>query len=78
LTVHDTIAAAEQILPGHPSSDGEKDPRWQAIIEISHRTSPLNPIFMLGGAPKAHEVLPDKSKWAQNHFSGNRNYRDLH
>ena len=36
LTVHDAIAAAEQILPGHPSPDGEKDPRWQAIIEISH------------------------------------------
>jgi len=23
-------------------------------------TSPLNPIFILGGAPKAHEVLPEK------------------
>src|SRR5437588_10733978 len=22
------------------------------------RTSPLNPIFMIGGAPKAHDVLP--------------------
>jgi hypothetical protein len=36
LTVHDAIAVAEQILPGHPSPDREKDPRWQAIIEISH------------------------------------------
>jgi hypothetical protein len=35
-------------------------------------------IFMLGGAPTAREVLPDKSKWAQSHFSGNPNYRDLH
>jgi hypothetical protein len=26
----------------------------------STRTRPLNPIFMLGGAPKAHEVLPEK------------------
>jgi hypothetical protein len=35
LTIEETIAAAEQILPGHPAPDGEKDPRWQAIIEIS-------------------------------------------
>jgi hypothetical protein len=36
LTVQESIAAAEKILPGQPAPAGENDPRWQAIIEISH------------------------------------------
>lgn len=36
LTVQETIALAEKILPGQPAPDGENDPRWQAIIEIGH------------------------------------------
>jgi hypothetical protein len=36
MTVQEAIAAAEQILPGHAAPDGVEDPRWQAIIEISH------------------------------------------
>jgi uncharacterized protein (DUF433 family) len=32
--VHYAIQAAEALLPGRPSPDGEKDPRWQAIMKI--------------------------------------------
>jgi hypothetical protein len=35
-TVHNAIAAAEQILPSHAAPDGEEDPRWQAIIKIGY------------------------------------------
>jgi HEAT repeat protein len=34
MTVHEALAAAEQLLPGHPAPDGVEDPRWQAIIEV--------------------------------------------
>ena len=34
MTVHEAIAAAEKLLPGHAAPDGEKDPRWQAVIAI--------------------------------------------
>jgi proteasome lid subunit RPN8/RPN11 len=34
MTVDETIAAAEAILPGHVAPEGEIDPRWQAIIAI--------------------------------------------
>lgn len=34
-SVTTTIAAAEAILPGIAAPDGEQDPRWQAIIEVS-------------------------------------------
>jgi hypothetical protein len=36
LTVQETIAAAEKVLPGQPAPAGENDPRWQTIIEISN------------------------------------------
>ena len=32
--VHYAIQAAEALLPGRPAPDGEKDPRWQAIMKI--------------------------------------------
>jgi hypothetical protein len=34
MTVQKAIKLAEQILPGAAAPDGERDPRWQAIIEI--------------------------------------------
>src|SRR5579864_3259195 len=34
MTVHETIAAAEALLPGHAAPEGDVDPRWQAIIAI--------------------------------------------
>jgi hypothetical protein len=34
MTVADAIAHAETILPGTAAPDGEKDPRWQAIIAV--------------------------------------------
>ncbi|HQL76398.1 MAG TPA: hypothetical protein PLD58_24740 [Phycisphaerae bacterium] len=35
MTVHDVIRRAEALLPGRPApEEQEKDPRWQAIIEI--------------------------------------------
>jgi hypothetical protein len=37
----------------------------------SSRTSPLNPIFMLGGAPKAHDVLSEKF---ESSFSPSRSF----
>lgn len=42
MTVHKVIAAAERILPGRAARRGHKDPRWQAIIEVSEfiRTHP--------------------------------------
>src|SRR5580704_1269711 len=36
MTVREAIAAAENILPGHTAPDGVEDPRWQAVIQISH------------------------------------------
>lgn len=35
MTLIETIAAAERILPGHAAGDRELDPRWQAIIAVS-------------------------------------------
>jgi hypothetical protein len=42
VTVQQAIAAAERILPGRAARRGHKDPRWQAIIEVSEfiRTHP--------------------------------------
>jgi hypothetical protein len=34
MDVHEAIAAAERILPGVSASEGQIDPRWQAIIEV--------------------------------------------
>jgi hypothetical protein len=34
--VETLIASAEQILPGVAAPDGDDDPRWQAIIEVSN------------------------------------------
>src|SRR5687768_11056622 len=35
MTLIETIAAAELILPGHAAGDRELDPRWRAIIAVS-------------------------------------------
>lgn len=42
MTVQEAISAAEALLPGDPAPDGELDPRWQAIIEVSEFI-PTNP-----------------------------------
>ena len=34
MDVHQAIAAAEAVLPGHAAPAGEKDPRWEAMITI--------------------------------------------
>ena len=34
-TVTTAIEVAEDLLPGEAAPDGEEDPRWQAIIEVS-------------------------------------------
>ena len=34
MTVHEAIATAERLLPGTAAPDGERDPRWQAIIAV--------------------------------------------
>jgi hypothetical protein len=34
MTIHETIAAAEALLPGVAAAEGEIDPRWQAIISV--------------------------------------------
>ena len=39
MTVHEAIAAAERILPGHAAPDGVEDPRWQAVIEVGNFVS---------------------------------------
>jgi hypothetical protein len=36
VTVQEAIAAAERVLPGRATSEGTKDPRWQAVIEIGN------------------------------------------
>ena len=35
MTVQEAIADAESLLPGQPAAEGEVDPRWQAIIDVS-------------------------------------------
>ncbi len=32
--VNDAVREAESLLPGRAAADGEKDPRWQAIIKV--------------------------------------------
>jgi hypothetical protein len=34
MNVHEAIASAEAILPGKEAAEGERDPRWQAIIAV--------------------------------------------
>jgi hypothetical protein len=34
-TLDEAIALAESLLPGAPAPEGEDDPRWQAVIEVS-------------------------------------------
>jgi hypothetical protein len=34
MTVREAIRRAEALLPGEPASEGESDPRWQAIIDV--------------------------------------------
>jgi len=34
MTVEETIAAAESVLPGEAPPEGEIDPRWQAIVAV--------------------------------------------
>ena len=34
MTLQETIAAAESVLPGKAAPEGESDPRWQAIIAV--------------------------------------------
>ena len=40
------------------------------------RLAPSLAIFMLGGAPKAHEVLPEKWNRAENQLSGHATDRE--
>jgi hypothetical protein len=35
MSVQDAIRVAEALLPGEPAPEGEKDPRWQAIIAVA-------------------------------------------
>ncbi|MGA7399072.1 MAG: hypothetical protein WCC99_13570 [Candidatus Sulfotelmatobacter sp.] len=35
MNVWEAIASAERILPGHAATEGEEDPRWQAMISIA-------------------------------------------
>ncbi len=35
MTIEETIAFAESLLPGVPIPEGERDPRWHAIIEVA-------------------------------------------
>lgn len=35
MNVHSAIMRAERLLPGVAALEGEKDPRWQSIIEVS-------------------------------------------
>jgi hypothetical protein len=34
VNVGEAITAAERLLPGEPAPEGERDPRWQAIIAV--------------------------------------------
>lgn len=34
MTVEQAIAKAERILPGRTAPEGQRDPRWQAIIKV--------------------------------------------
>jgi len=38
--VHYAIQAAEALLPGKPTPEGEEDPRWQAIMKIEDFVEP--------------------------------------
>jgi hypothetical protein len=34
MTIHEAIRRADEVLPGVPAAEGEKDERWQRIIDI--------------------------------------------
>jgi hypothetical protein len=34
-SAEEAIAAAEDVLPGVPAPEGDRDPRWQAIIRVA-------------------------------------------
>ena len=36
MTVHEAIQEAERVLPGVASPEGERGPRWQAIIHVGY------------------------------------------
>jgi hypothetical protein len=35
MNVHEAIRAADAVLPGRRAAEGQRDPRWQAIIAIA-------------------------------------------
>lgn len=46
MNVNEAIARAEAILPGREAAEGERDPRWQAVIAVGeHVESDPEPVW---------------------------------
>jgi hypothetical protein len=60
MTVQEALAAAEQLLPGHPAPEGAEDPRWQAIIQvgnfIEHEPEVIWPFVLRWGSHEDEDV----------------------
>lgn len=60
MTVQETLAVAEQLLPGRPAPDGAEDPRWQAIIEVAmfaeHEPEAIWPLVLKWGSLEDEDV----------------------
>ena len=60
MTVQKAIRAAERRLPGHAAPEGEKDPRWQAIIAIGEfiekEPEPIWPFVLRWGSHEDEDL----------------------
>ena len=60
MTVQETLAAADKLLPGIPLPDGTEDPRWQAIIQVGmfveHEPEVIWPFVLKWGSHEDDDV----------------------
>jgi hypothetical protein len=60
MTVQEALLAADKMLPGIPSPDGTKDPRWQAIIRVGdfveHEPEAIWPFVQKWGSHEDEDV----------------------
>jgi hypothetical protein len=60
VNVQETLAAAEELLPGRSAPEGAEDPRWQAIIQVAmfaeHEPEAIWPFVLKWGSHEDDDV----------------------
>lgn len=60
MNVQETLAVAEELLPGRPAPEGTEDPRWQAIIQVAmfaeHEPEAIWPFVLKWGSHEDDDV----------------------